>query len=113
MLIIECLRSLDGFTDIERINLVESVLMDFGLEGASYDTPQKHYQEYGKLVPTDHVERTTFILAMTDRFRVYSLGRFGTWRQILLDDLAKDIRIIERMITERDDYGRRLNWRTN
>lgn len=92
---------------------VHSVLQDFGInyrqagflnhEGISI-VPQK----YGKLLPYSETERRAFILALTDRFGIYSLGRFATWRQILLDDIVQDVRIIDRLITERDAYSRHL-----
>lgn len=65
-------------------------------------------QEYGKLLSIDDKVRREFILAMTDLHNIYSLGRFGTWRQLLLDDLVHDISLIEKFISQRDGYGRRL-----
>lgn len=64
-------------------------------------------QEYGKLVPLPDTERRAFVLAMSDHYNIYSLGRFATWRQILLDDVVQDVRRIEAFITERSSYGRR------
>lgn len=66
------------------------------------------WQKYGKLVPTNSKLRKEFILAMTDLYDVYSLGRFATWRQLLLDDVVSDIKIIESMIEDRDAYSRRM-----
>lgn len=97
----------------QKLDWIRKVLRDFGMGAARFSDPEIHHQEYGKLVPVSEPERRSFILAMTDRYRIYSLGRFGTWRQILLDDLVQDIHLINRMITERDAYGRHLNWRTN
>lgn len=66
-------------------------------------------QKYGKLLPIENKARKEFILAMTDLYGIYSLGRFATWRQILLDDVVKDVHIIENMFSERDSYKRKLN----
>lgn len=86
---------------------VDLALRDFGIYRAAFSPPHVHYQKYGKLAPVEEdAERKAFILAMTDQFGIYSLGRFGTWRQILLDDVVDDIRAINMMISERDIYSR-------
>lgn len=66
------------------------------------------HQKYGKLISSTGKLGKEFILAMTDLYRIYSLGRFATWRQILMDDVVKDVRVIEQLIDQRDSYGRRL-----
>jgi hypothetical protein len=66
-------------------------------------------QKYGKLTPlADPGACRKFILYLTDRYRVYSLGRFATWRQLLLDSVVNDIEVIERLINYRDGYQRAL-----
>jgi hypothetical protein len=87
-----------------------AVRKDFGLPfgGTSITLHAPKRQEYGKLLPVDDRARQEFILAMTDEFRVYSVGRFATWRQILLDDVVNDVRVVESMITQRSHYTRRL-----
>jgi hypothetical protein len=66
------------------------------------------FQKYGKIRPTDDAARRRFIIAMSDLHQCYSIGRFATWRQILLDDVVNDVRVVERFITERSAYARRL-----
>ncbi len=66
-------------------------------------------QYYGKLLSGDDQARKEFILAMTDLYNCYSLGRFATWRQILMDDVVRDVKIVESMIENRDAYSRRLH----
>lgn len=65
-------------------------------------------QDYGKIIPIDDNERQKFILWATDNYNIYSLGRYATWRQILLDDVLKDISVINKMISQRSDYTRHL-----
>jgi len=67
-------------------------------------------QEYGKIVPIDEDQRQSFILWATDQFGIYSLGRFATWRNILLDDVMKDIGIISKFIHQRNDYTRAMHY---
>ena len=66
-------------------------------------------QNYGKIVPISESERQKFILWATTNFNVYSLGRFATWRQILLDDVIHDIQIINRFINS-GDYHRAMHY---
>jgi len=54
-------------------------------------------QRQGKLVPIDDEWRKQFIFQLTQQHRIFSLGRFGTWRQILLDDVLHDIDVIRRL----------------
>lgn len=93
--------------DLEFLSLLTTKY--FGLpDKAEIRWTDPRCQQYGKLNPVDDQKRRAFILAMTDRYRIYSLGRFATWRQILLDDIVQDVHIIEKFITERDAYGRTL-----
>jgi hypothetical protein len=63
-------------------------------------------QSYGKIVPIDEYERQKFILWATQNHNIYSLGRFATWRNILLDDVMKDIKIINSFILQSNSYQR-------
>jgi hypothetical protein len=86
------------------------VAEDFGI------TLPKHWalnaksrrQEYGKLLPVHRRVRHEFIMAMTDQYNIYSVGRFATWRQLLLDDVVHDIRVVQQLINNRSDYMRHL-----
>lgn len=55
-------------------------------------------QEYGKIVPIDEEHRKEFMYTLTREYNIYSLGRFATWRQIVLDDLIHDLEVIESLI---------------
>ena len=75
---------------------------------ASFENIKLKKQKYGKLVSSTGKMGKEFILAMTDLYGIYSLGRFATWRQILMDDVVKDVKVIEQLIEQRDNYSRRL-----
>ena len=68
-----------------------------------------HNQKFGKLLPVDEETRRAFILHATDAHRIYSVGRFATWRQIILDDVVDDLRIVDRMLTQRSRYASLLD----
>jgi hypothetical protein len=95
--------------DFDKYADMAAVLSDFGIENATLGPViNVKRQEYGKLIPLDNDERQTFILSMTDEKRIYSVGRFATWRQILMDDVVADVRYIEKLLTQRSTYERRL-----
>lgn len=65
-------------------------------------------QEYGKIAPiADDAARRATLLSLTRDHGIYSLGRFATWRNILLDDVVGDISVIKGMMRS-DGYAHRL-----
>lgn len=62
-------------------------------------------QQRGKITPLEETARRRFLFQMTAEYGVYSLGRFATWRNVLLGDVLKDVYAINDMI-DRDDYSR-------
>lgn len=62
-------------------------------------------QTYSKIVPIEEELRRDFIYWATDKHNVFSLGRFATWRPgLLLDDLVKDIRLIDKWLDRGNRY---------
>lgn len=61
-------------------------------------------QAFGKITPIDDVKRRNAIYAMSQERQIYSLGRFACWRNILLDDVIKDITVIKRLLAAKDGY---------
>jgi hypothetical protein len=56
-------------------------------------------QAYAKILPVDEAIRKRFIIWASEEHRVYSLGRFATWRPgLLLDDVVNDVRVIQRLM---------------
>lgn len=86
----------------------EILKSEFGIDVKQIPELKIKMQEYGKLLPIDDQSRKEFILYMTDKYRIYSLGRFATWRQLLLDDIIDDAKKIENWIEFRDDYKRKM-----
>jgi hypothetical protein len=72
------------------------------------EDPTVNHQPFGKIAPIEESLRRRFILHLTDKWNIYSLGRFATWRSLLLDNLVDDIKHIEKMITNGCNYERRL-----
>ena len=53
------------------------------------------------MLPIDNELRKEFMHYATANFNIYSLGRFATWRPILLDDVVDDLAVIERMMSSK------------
>ena len=72
----------------------------FGLElgqvgGCAQETVE---QKYGKIVPIDDAVRKHLLFRLTHEMQIYSLGRFATWRNLLLDDVVDDISVLKRLM---------------
>ena len=112
-MIIECIETQPAALDSDDPNQwIWRCAEDFGLTAFGHcgfqRMPEVHLQPFGKIMPVDDSWRRNFIFELTRKKNVYSLGRFATWRQILLDDVVKDVEQIERMIASGDNYTRRL-----
>tara|TARA_R100000656_G_scaffold117522_2_gene90915 strand:+ start:10557 stop:11513 length:957 start_codon:yes stop_codon:yes gene_type:complete len=71
---------------------------DFGIDACKLAPIAQTEMKYGKLLPIDENIRKEFILYLTQEYNIFSVGRFATWRQLLLDDVVKDIKIVEGLI---------------
>lgn len=82
--------------DIEGI--LSFILRDnFGIDTTISDFKIKR-SKYGKIKEIDDSNRKEFIHELSSKHNVYSLGRFATWRNILLDDVLNDVHVIQKMI---------------
>lgn len=77
----------------------------FGISRRGVEPLDAARQSYGKIAPIEEGWRRSFIRALTEQHNIYSLGRFATWRNILLDDVLKDITVIKKLIAS-DSYAR-------
>jgi hypothetical protein len=72
----------------------------FGLyESDCKEIERPTYQRYGKIAPIDDGWRKSFMFNLTEKYNIFSLGRFATWRNILLDDVVHDIIVIKQLMT--------------
>ena len=78
---------------------------DFGIDAMKLDDLKSSTQKFGKILPIDENLRKEFVLKLTKDYNIYSLGRFATWRQVLLDDLVKDIDVIEKFVSGNHSYN--------
>lgn len=101
--IFECIKSETTNSEIIK-NILENC---FGLRNVEISEPVMTEQKLGKIIPVDDTIRKNNILNLSREKQIYSLGRFATWRQIMLDDIIDDIDIIEKLI-QQDNYNRTL-----
>lgn len=100
---------------IESTNILEEhmwdfneVMKSFGLtDSDNIRTVFNHLQQNGKIIPIDEKIRRKLIYDLTVSYGIYSLGRFATWRHILMDDVYRDIHVIKRLINK-DTYEHKL-----
>ena len=64
-------------------------------------------QKYGKIAPIDDAARKQIVAQLTNDFNIFSIGRFATWRNLLLDDVLDDTAVIKRLL-HASAYERRL-----
>lgn len=84
------------------------MLHAFGvLDADDIEVIDEGHQNFGKIAPIQEDIRKWVINTLTDEHNVYSLGRFATWRNILLDDVVKDIAVVKRLINA-TKYERKL-----
>jgi hypothetical protein len=89
---------------------IRRVLHDFGIShDVDISNVDVNTQRLGKIAPIDNQLRKQFILAMSDKYNIYSLGRYATWRNILLDDVVQDVRRVEEFLLQRVFYSHRIS----
>jgi hypothetical protein len=81
----------------------------FGLDPEACEALDASHQRFGKIVPLPDAERKRLLFRLTHDHGIYSLGRFATWRNILLDDVVGDIAVIKRLANTGGAYAARLH----
>jgi hypothetical protein len=76
----------------------------FGLRMEECELLEAVEQKYGKIAPIDDAVRKQLLFRLTHEKNIYSLGRFATWRNILLDDVVDDITAIKKLLKANNAY---------
>lgn len=91
--------------DYDEATELEGIISSLGIDDVEFiDTVE---QKYGKIVDIPREQREAILYELTRDFNVFSIGRFATWRNILLDDVVKDIGMVEKLM-KASTYGRDL-----
>lgn len=99
LLIIE--EAIDHVIDHRWLDLISEA---FGIDPMSLESVDATEQSYGKVDELEPRVRKQVLFRLTSKYNVYSLGRFATWRNILLDDVVDDIAVIKRLINQANSY---------
>jgi hypothetical protein len=91
LLIIEQTEHTSTLRNLEELERAFGISLDSATELGTTD------QKYGKILPIDDTARKAFLFRLTHDHSMYSLGRFATWRNILLDDVVNDIAVIKKL----------------
>jgi hypothetical protein len=83
--------------DIDEVDVLIDLGAAFGLHVMEADPLGEVKQTYGKIQPISDAARKELLFRLTHEHGIYSLGRFATWRNILLDDVVDDISVIKRL----------------
>lgn len=99
MLIVEYLVDEDVLVNEDSIKWqFNEVKESFGIV-SDIEFIEEKYQSNGKISPIDDSIRKSMIQKLTMNYNVFSLGRFAIWKNILLDDVYKDIKVIKKLIS--------------
>lgn len=90
-------------------HIMTTLIEDFGIKPDQLVDMKQSSQKYGKIEPINEELRKQFIFEMTTKYNIYSVGRFATWRQLLLDDVVEDIQHVEKFIRASSDYARLMH----
>jgi hypothetical protein len=87
--------------------IIDSTAALLGIPRKKFHDVTEVRQHYAKITPIDENLRKNFMWWATDKFGIFSLGRFATWRPgLLLDDLVSDVQKIHGWIGNRYDMAR-------
>jgi hypothetical protein len=81
---------------------IATVMRAFGI--CQYDEVGQQKQKFGKIAAIDDEWRKSFILRASTKHNIYSVGRFATWKNILLDDVVHDLAVVKRLIKNGSIY---------
>ena len=83
----------------------------FAIDAADITPLESCKQTFGKIAPIDEGKRRAAIAHLTEAHNIFSIGRFATWRHVLLDDVVHDTAVIKRLING-SAYDRKLSRQT-
>jgi hypothetical protein len=81
-----------------------AVLRAFGITSGDVVQVASKEQTLGKIVPLPEDIRKSTLLNLTTKHNVYSLGRFATWRNVLMDDVYDDYFKVRRLMKIKNGY---------
>lgn len=88
----------ESISELKDFEVIKA-LKPFGLGKVKYIKDINRYtQKIGKIEPIDDNLRRKIMMDLTDKFNIYSFGRFATWRSLRVDQTVEDIKKIMLLI---------------
>lgn len=87
---------------------LHEIYQAFGLDSMMLEKLDVSEQRFGKIAPIDNDLRKRVIRQLTLQHNFYSLGRFATWRNILLDDVLHDVYVIKKLLNANEYDAARI-----
>lgn len=106
LLIVEMMDWNDGHGNYDEWH--EDVCRAFGIMEHDLEQLDEVKQQYGKIAPVDDVARKHLIGKLSIDHNIFSLGRFATWKNLLLDDVVQDCGKIKQLINA-SSYDKKLH----
>lgn len=90
--------------------VVNQAAQEFGFNFEHFHSIAYHSNKYQKISDLSSADRENvkrFVMWLSSEHRIYSLGRFATWRpKLLLDDLVNDVRVIAKLMGGESNYNK-------
>lgn len=87
---------------------LKTALLIAGIDYTRIRNAEVSPQRYAKILPISDAARKRFIIHASEYHKIYSVGRFATWRPgLLLDDVCDDVRKVHSMIENGHSYDQR------
>lgn len=103
----------DDLKDQPSYTILRGVLDRLGMsmnDVSDWEVKEAKYQKIADLSTPERESVKRFVMYLSNEHRIYSLGRFATWRpKLLLDDIVNDVRVIARLIDGESLYNENLN----
>jgi hypothetical protein len=90
---------------------LDELFESFGIRQNDVHKIETSKQRYGKIVSVDEAWRKQFIFWLTHYQNIFSLGRYGTWRNILLDDVIHDVTVLKKIINSSSYERMKINYK--
>lgn len=108
-LMVEGLGEHEDFNEYEVLQQAVSAIGMHHHDFCSARYKQSKYQKISELTSAERESAKRFIMWLSDKHNIHSLGRFATWRpKLLLDDIPNDVQVIARLIDGHVDYNQRI-----
>ncbi len=93
---------IESTDELEKSDM-EYIMVAFNLDiNMIFDIKDSNTNQFGKIAEVDDADRKNLLYRITRYHNIYSVGRYAIWKNILMDDVLKDLKVIKQMIASSD-----------